>query len=296
MPEASVPRIFDRALIARRRRRGLAVGTVPGFLAKVAADDIALRLSAITRPFAEVMVLGAAGSPLPDLMATRPGTARVIACDEVEAPGIDRVFDHESPALAPASADCILWPLGLERVNDVPGCLAWLARALRPDGLFMAVLMAGSSLSELREAWMRGEAEMRGGASPRIAPFADVRDLGGLLQRAGLALPVADLDRLTVRYASSLELMRDLKAMGLANGLTERSRTLTSPALLARAASLYDRDFSDGDGRVRATFELATLTAWAPHLSQPRPLKPGSARMRLADALGADEKKLSPNS
>ena len=289
MPEARAPAIFDHPLNAARRRRALAAGATPGFLGTAAADDIGLRLSAITREFADVVVLGAAGSSLPAMVARRPGTRRVTACDEVAWPGVDLVFDHESPDLAPVSADCILWPLGLERINDIPGCLARLGRVLRPDGLFMVVLLAGSSLAELRAAWTQAEADLRGGASPRVAPFADVRDLGALLQRAGLALPVADLDRLTVRYASGLDLMRDLKAMGLANGLVERSRGLTSPALLARAAAVYDRDCGDADGRVRATIELATLTAWAPHVNQQQPLKPGSARMRLAEALGTRE-------
>ncbi len=292
MTETSAPVLFDTALLRRRRRRALADGGWPGFLGAAAADDILVRLDAIAREFADIVVLGAAGSDLPARLSERPGTGRVLACDEVAWPGIDQVFDHESPSLADRSADCILWPLGLERINDIPGCLARLARALRPDGLLIAVLLAGSSLAELRRAWMTAEADLRGGAGPRVVPFADIRDLGGLLQRAGFALPVADLDRLTVRYGSSLGLMRDLKAMGLANPLTERSRGLTGPALLASAAAHYDRGNADPDGRVRATFELATLTAWAPHPSQQQPLKPGSAAMRLADALGTSEVKL----
>ena len=292
MEEDPAPVLFDSALLRRRRRRALAEGGWPGFLGKTAADDIAWRLDAVTREFTDVVVLGAAGSDLPERLAGRAGTHRVIACDEVTWPGIDQVFDHEHPALADQSVDCIVWPLGLERINDIPGCLARLARALRPDGLLLAVLLAGSSLAGLRRAWMEAEAELRGGAGPRVAPFADIRDLGGLLQRAGFALPVADLDRLVVRYDSGLGLMRDLKGLGLANPLAERPRTLTGPALLASAVARFDRDNADADGRVRATFELATLTAWAPHASQQKPLKPGSARMRLADALGTKEIKL----
>ena len=292
MPEASPPRLFDKQVLRRRRRRALAEGGWPGFLGAEAADDILLRLSAITRDFGDVVVLDAAGSDLPARLAARPGTRRVMACDELDWPGIERVFDHEAPDLPEAGADCILWPLGLERLNDIPGCLARLARALRPDGLFMAVLLAGSSLTGLRRAWTEAEAELRGGASPRVAPFGDVRDLGGLLQRAGFALPVVDLDRLTVRYDSGLALMRDLKAMGLSNPLHERARGLTSPNLLARAVALYDHENADPDGRVKATFELATLTAWSPHESQQKPLRPGSATTRLADALGTSELKL----
>jgi len=292
MEESPAPVLFDSALLRRRRRKALAEGGWPGFLGKTACDDIAWRLDAVTREFADVVVLGAAGSDLPERLAGRAGTHRVIACDEVTWPGIDQVFDHEQPALADQSVDCIVWPLGLERINDIPGCLARLACALRPDGLFLAVLLAGSSLAALRRAWMEAEAELRGGAGPRVAPFADIRDLGGLLQRAGFALPVADLDRLVVRYDSGLGLMRDLKRLGLANPLAERPRTLTSPALMASAVTRYDRGNADADGRVRAIFELATLTAWAPHPTQQKPLKPGSAKMRLADALGTKEIKL----
>jgi len=292
MAENPPPILFDKALLRRRRQRAVTAGGWPGFLGAAAADDIVLRLTAVSRRFADVVVLGAAGSNLPARLAERPGTSRVIACDEVGWPGLERIFDHEEPDLADASADCIVWPLGLERINDIPQCLARLGRALRPDGLLIAVLLAGSSLLELRRAWTGAEADLRAGAGPRVAPFGDVRDLGGLLQRAGLALPVADIDRLTVRYGSGLALMRDLKAMGLANPLRERTRRLTGPALLARAVAIYDRDFADPDGRVRATFELATLTAWAPHASQQQPLKPGSARLRLADALGTREMKL----
>jgi len=292
MQESPAPVLFDTALLGRRRRRALAAGGWPGFLGQAAADDIMWRLDLVARAFADVVVLGAAGSDLPARLAGRAGTRRVIACDEVAWPGIDEVFDHERPALAEDSADCIVWPLGLERINDIPNCLARLNRALRPDGLLLAVLLAGSSLAGLRRAWMEAEAELRGGAAPRVAPFADIRDLGGLLQRAGLALPVTDLDRLAVRYDSGLALMRDLKAMGLANPLIERPGTLTSPALLASAVTRFDDDNADADGRVRAVFELATLTAWSPHPTQQKPLRPGSAKMRLADALGTKEVKL----
>jgi len=292
MEETPAPVLFDAALLRRRRRRALAEGGWPGFLGKAAADDIMWRLDAVTRQFADVVVLGAAGSDLPARVGARAGTRRVVACDEVAWPGIDTIFDHERPALADQSADCIVWPLGLARINDIPNCLARLARALRPDGLLLAVMLAGSSLAGLRRAWMQAEAELRGGAGPRVAPFADIRDLGGLLQRAGLALPVADFDRLIVRYDSGLGLMRDLKGMGLANPLVERPKNLTSPALMASAVAHFDGENADADGRVRAMFEFATLTAWSPHASQQKPLKPGSAKMRLAEALGTKEVKL----
>jgi hypothetical protein len=167
-----------------------------------------------------------------------------------------------------------------------------MRRALKPDGLLLAVLLGGDTLTELRQAWVAAESEISGGVSPRVAPFADVRELGGLLQRAGFALPVADSDRLTVRYPSALALMRELKSMGLANPLAARSRRPVTRSLLARAAQAYEDRFSDSDGRIHATFELVTLTAWSRSQSQPQPLRPGTAQARLAQALGTVEHKL----
>jgi SAM-dependent methyltransferase len=205
---------------------------------------------------------------------------------------VDVILDEEALPFAPESLDAVIAGPGLELLNDLPGALVQMRRVLKPDGLLLAVLLAGETLSELRQAWLVAESELSGGVTPRVAPFADVRDLGSLLQRAGFALPVVDADRLTVRYPEALSLMRELKAMGLANALSSRSLKPVGRNLLLRAASIYDDVFADPDGRVRATFELITLTGWAPAESQQKPLKPGSARARLADALKTTEQRV----
>jgi hypothetical protein len=180
--------------------------------------------------------------------------------------------------------------LALQSVNDLPGSLLQIRRVLKPDGLFLGCLLGGSTLTELRQAFTQAEAEIEGGASPRVAPFADVRELGSLLQRAGFALPVADSELVRVRYADPFALMRDLRAMGFSNALRDRRRTPLRRTTLLRAARLYGDRFADPDGRIPATFELVWLSGWAPHESQQKPLQPGSARIRLADALGVKER------
>jgi SAM-dependent methyltransferase len=179
--------------------------------------------------------------------------------------------------------------LALQFVNDLPGTLVQIRRALKPDGLFLAALIGGETLTELRQAFAAAESEIEGGASPRVAPFADLRELGALLQRAGLALPVTDVDRLTVRYDSAFDLMRDLRRMGGTNALNARRRTPLKRATLTRMAEIYAQRFADADGRVRATFEIVWLSGWAPHPNQQQPLRPGAAQARLADALGTRE-------
>ena len=197
--------------------------------------------------------------------------------------------DEEALPFADGSLDLIVSALALQFVNDLPGALIQIRRALKPDGLFLAALIGGDSLTELREAFAQAESEIEGGVSPRVAPFADVRELGALLQRAGFALPVVDSDRLTVRYESVFALMRDLRRMGATNVLTERRRAPLRRATLQRMAEIYAQRFADPDGRVRATFEIVWLSGWVPHESQQKPLRPGSARQRLADALGTKE-------
>jgi len=209
------------------------------------------------------------------MLARRPGAC--VACDE------------EALPFAAASLDLVVSCLALHWVNDLPGALVQIRRALKPDGLLLAALVGGDTLFELRECLAAAEAELEGGASPRVAPFADVQALGALLQRAGFALPVADLDRHVVRYAHMLELLRDLRRMGATNVLLERRRAPLRRATLARAAARYAERFADADGRIRATFEVISISGWAPHESQQKPLRPGAARVRLADALGAAE-------
>ena len=197
--------------------------------------------------------------------------------------------DEEALPFRDGSLDLVVSALVLQFVNDLPGTLVQIRRALRPDGLWLAALVGGDTLTELRQAFAAAEAEIEDGVSPRVAPFVDVRAMGGLLQRAGFSLPVTDVDRLTVRYASPLALMRELRRMGAANPLLDRSRRPLKRALLARMMAIYAERFSDPDGRIRATFEIVWLSGWAPHDSQQKPLAPGSAQRRLADALGVTE-------
>ena len=199
------------------------------------------------------------------------------------------VADAEALPLREDSLDLVVSALALQFVNDLPGTFVQVRRALKPDGLFLAALIGGDSLIELRQAFAAAEAELEQGASPHIAPFADVRAIGMLLQRAGFALPVADVERLSVRYQTPFALMQDLRRMGATNPLAERRRTPLRRGTMLRMAEIYAERFSDPDGRVRATFDLVWLSGWKPHASQPQPLRPGSAKTRLADALGTRE-------
>ena len=199
------------------------------------------------------------------------------------------VTDEEVLPFAPGSLDLVVSALSLQFVNDLPGTLIQIRRALKPDGLFLAALIGGESLTELRQAFAAAEAEVEGGVSPRVAPFADLRDLGALLQRAGFALPVADVDRVIVRYASPLDLMQELRRMGAGNVLLERRRVPLKRATLRRMLEVYAERFGGADGRIPATFEIVWLSGWAPHESQQQPLAPGSAKTRLADALRTQE-------
>ena len=197
--------------------------------------------------------------------------------------------DEEALPFREGSLDLVVSALALHLVNDLPGTLIQVRHALKPDGLFLAALLGGETLTELRQAFAEAETEMEGGVSPRVAPFPDLRDLGALLQRAGFALPVADTERLTVRYASVFSLMHELRRMGATNALIERRRVPLRRATLMRMAEIYTRRFADPDGRLRATFEIVWLSGWAPDPSQQKPLQPGSAKMRLAEALGTRE-------
>ena len=199
------------------------------------------------------------------------------------------VADEEALPFRDGSLDLVVSALALQFVNDLPGVLVQIRRALKPDGLFLAALVGGETLTELRQSFAAAESDVEGGASPRVAPFADLRELGALLQRAGFALPVTDSDRLTVRYDSAFGLMHDLRRMGATNALIARRRAPLRRATLMRMAEIYARRFADDDGRLRATFEIVWLSGWAPHPSQQQPLRPGAAKARLADALGTRE-------
>ncbi len=270
------PVIFDRRLLRARLARAAAIGPAT-FLLDSVADDIAERLSAVLRTFDTAVDLGTPTDAVRRAIAGRVGTAVAVVADEEALPFRD------------ASLDLVVSALALQFVNDLPGTLIQIRRALKPDGLFLAAMIGGESLAELRAAFAEAEAEVEGGVSPRVAPFADLRDLGALLQRAGFALPVTDVDRITVRYASPLALMHDLRRMGAGNALTERRRTPLRRATLRRLLEIYAERFADPDGRIRATFEIVWLSGWAPHESQRQPLAPGSAKTRLADALRTQE-------
>jgi SAM-dependent methyltransferase len=283
------PTIFDRQLLRARQRRARALGPET-FLIDRVATELGERLSVVLRTFERAADLGTPTDAMGRILAEGGKIATVVSAATGPRDGALRVAaDEEALPFADGSLDLIVSALALQFVNDLPGTLIQIRRALKPDGLFLAALIGGDSLTELREAFAQAESEIEGGVSPRVAPFADVRELGALLQRAGFALPVVDSDRLTVRYESVFPLMRDLRRMGATNVLTERRRTPLRRATLQRMAEIYALRFADPDGRVRATFEIAWLSGWVPHESQQKPLKPGSARARLADALGTKE-------
>lgn len=291
MKVASGPVIFDRSLLRQRRLRAQRGGAVTFLLRHVAAELVE-RLSVVKRSFAIAADIGTPTSELRDLMQQEKVAEIVVGVDTLlpREPGARFVAaDEEALPLADASLDLAVSALALQWVNDLPGTLAQIRRALKPDGLFLAALLGGDTLTELRQSFAIAEAEIEGGVSPRVAPFADMRDVGALLQRAGFALPVADIDRLTVRYDTPFGLMQDLRGMGATNVLIERRRTPLKRATLQRMAQIYAERFSDPDGRLRATFDIVWLSGWAPHESQQQPLRPGSARTRLADALKTTE-------
>jgi SAM-dependent methyltransferase len=290
------PIIFDRRLSRRRRDRAAARFDEFDFLMIEAADRLADRLLDLRREFNAVLDLGAhsgvlakvwpvglektwlAHADLSPAMAARAAThGPALACDE------------EALPFAEASLDAVLSCLSLHWVNDLPGALVQIRRALAPDGLFLASVLGGDTLVELREVLSAAELEVTGGISPRVSPFADIPDLGGLLQRAGFALPVVDSDALTVTYDNLFALMADLRGMGESNAVLERHKLPTRRGVLMRAAEIYHEHFADADGRIPATFQILTMTGWAPDASQQKPLRPGSARNRLADAVGGVE-------
>jgi len=288
----SPPLIFDRALIRRHLARAEAAGGVDFLISHVAADLVD-RLAPVLRSFALAVDLGGATAHGARALA-RSGrvesVVRLAALPPKTRNGLPvAVADEEALPLAAESVDLVASLLALQGANDLPGALAQVRRALRPDGLFIACLLGGETLTELRQSLAAAEIEVSGGISPRVAPFADTRELGALLQRAGFALPVTDVEKLTVRYDEPFALMRDLRAMGMTNPLVERGRKPLTRAVLLRAAAVYAERFADPDGRLRASFDLVWLSGWAPHASQQQPLRPGSAKVRLADALGAVE-------
>ena len=274
-PISAAPVLFDRALLCARQRRALKQGPVTFLLDRV-AEEMAERLAAVKRDFAEAADIWTPGDALRKPLADRLKSFTHL--DVLGDPQEVLPFQQET-------LDLVVSALALQFVNDLPGVLAQIRRALKPDGLLLAAMIGGDTLNELRQCFAAAEAELEGGVSPRVAPFADLRDAGHLLQRAGLALPVTDVDRIVVRYDSAFALMADIRRMGASNILVERRRAPTRRATMLRMAQLYAKRFADADGRIRATFDVVWLSGWAPHESQQRPLKPGSATASLAEAV-----------
>jgi SAM-dependent methyltransferase len=271
-PAATMPILFDRALLCARLARARKQGGVTFLLDRV-TEDLADRLAAVRRDFADVADIWSPGDVLPPV-----GRFKSVARFAPDS-------GSEVLPLQPESLDLAVSALAFQFVNDLPGVLAQIRRALKPDGLLLAAMVGGDTLTELRQSFAAAEAECEGGVSPRVVPFADLRDIGGLLQRAGLALPVTDVDRVVVRYDSAFALMADLRRMGASNILVERRRTPTRRATMLRMAKIYGERFADADGRIRATFDVIWLSGWAPHESQQKPLKPGSAKASLEAAV-----------
>ncbi|WP_212522880.1 methyltransferase domain-containing protein [Actibacterium sp. MT2.3-13A] len=261
------PRLTDRTALTRNRARSRGDAM---FLQHAARDEVQERLELVNRTFtAPAVVTG-----FPEIWAW---------------PGAKIVDDDEVLDLEQGTHDLVIHALCLHWANDPVGQLVQCRRALRPDGLFLAVLFGGRTLHELRASLAEAETRLAGGLSPRVAPMGEIRDLGALLQRAGFALPVADAAPLTATYETALHLMHELRAMGEGNALAGRHRRFAPRALFAEAARVYAETYGTPDGRIPATFEMIVLTGWAPDDSQPKPLRPGSAAARLADALNTDE-------
>jgi len=286
--------LFDRKLLRRRRERFAAEIGAREFLLAQVASEIAERVDVMLRPFPRALDLGAYHGLLGRKVAALSSVGEMVYAESAYAfaalcPFPSLVCDEDALPFKDASFNLIVSGLALHRVNDLPGALIQIRHALAPDGLFMAALLGARALTELRAALLEAEAETEGGASPRVSPFVDVRDYGALLQRAGFALPVADAETLTLTYPSPRELMREVRALGGGNVLLARSKRPLPRRTLERAEEIYRARHSLPDGTVSATFEIVYLSGWSPHESQQKPLRPGSAAQRLADALGTTE-------
>ena len=271
----TAPILFDRALLRARQDRASRIEPAT-FLFDRVVEDMDERLHAVLRDFADVADIWSPGEVLRKPLRDRFKSVAEIHPDS---------SGQEILELQPESLDLVISALAFQFVNDLPGVFAQIRRALRPDGLLLAAMVGGDTLSELRQSFAAAEAECEGGVSPRVAPFADLRDVGALLQRAGFALPVTDVDRVVVRYDSAFALMQDLRRMGATNVLVERRRSPSRRSTLLRMAQIYSERFADADGRIRATFDVIWLSGWAPHESQQKPLRPGSAKVGLAEAV-----------
>ena len=294
------PLIFDRATLRARLDRAAPGYGSADFLKRRAAEDAVFRLEAIMRDFPVAVDLGARNGAFRDALAASDAAAKVGMLVEADLStamlagrdGPRLIADEERLPFAYGKLDLVVSTLALHWTNDVVGALIQIRRALKPDGLFIGALFGGATLTELRHSLVEAEIELTGGAGSRVSPFADAYDAAGLLQRAGFALPEADVDKVTVRYAHPLKLLADLRAMGETSVLAERHPKPLTRLVLGRAFEIYVQKFAEPDGRIPATFEILTLTGWTPDASQQKPLRPGSAKMRLADALGTVEQPL----
>ncbi|WP_265517545.1 methyltransferase domain-containing protein [Nitratireductor luteus] len=282
--------IFDTELLAARKRRALRQGDQGAhFLMRRAAEDLSERLATVERRFEDAAAIHCLTEDAARILrdSGKVGRVRRVEMDEALIAGNEDAVSAQPEVLPlePEKLDLAVSLLTLHETNDTPGMLVQIRRALKPDGLFLGAMSGAGTLQELRQSLLEAETEICGGAAPRISPFADVRDVGALLQRAGFALPVADLETLTVRYDDMFALIRDLRAMGATSALAERSRRPLPRAVFLRAAAIYAERFADADGRVRATFNIVWMSGWAPHASQQKPLKPGSAKISLKEAL-----------
>ena len=282
--------VFDRNQVRRQRDRAAATLAGHGFLFEEVADRLLDRLVDVTRRFPLALDLGGRAGMLGRKLLDQGRINRLVSCDlsprlAALAPRPAVVGDEEALPFAPASFDLIASNLSLHWVNDLPGALVQINHALKPDGLFLAAMFGGETLRELRHCLLEAEASEEGGASPRVSPFADVRDAGSLLQRAGFALPVVDIDSITVTYAEPLRLLADLRGMGETNATLARRKGFLRRGTLMRALELYRARHGGQDGRVPATFQVLTLTAWRPHASQQKPLARGSGKANLAEFL-----------
>jgi SAM-dependent methyltransferase len=287
----TAPQVFDRHAVRLHRDRAAARFAEHDFLFREIGERLVDRLDDVNRRFPRVLDVGCRGGVLRDLLRRRADVETVVGLDlserMVRGAGTPAVVgDEELLPFADGSFDLVLSNLALHWTNDLPGALTQLRCALKPDGLLLAALLGGETLADLRACLLDAELAETGGARPRVSPVADLRDMGMLMQRAGFQLPVIDGDTITVSYPDAMALMRDLRGMGETNAIAERARAPTRRAVLARAAASYPKD---ADGRITAAFHVIFLTGWAPHASQPKPLRPGSATTRLADALEARE-------
>ena len=292
--------IFDRDLVRRRRDRAASSLAGSDFLLREAGGRLTDRLLDVTRDFPMALDLGCHTGQVAEILGNHAKIGTLIQADF--SPKMARLArlnghptlnaDEEMLPIAEGALDLVLSNLSLHWVNDLPGALAQIRRSLKADGFFLATMFGGETLRELRSSLLEAEAETTGGVAPRVSPFTDVRDAGNLLTRAGFALPVVDADTITVTYGDMFKLMADLRAMAETNAVIERRKIPTRRETFLRAAEIYRERFTDGRGRLTATFQILTLTAWAPHASQQKPLRPGSATARLADVLKTQEVEL----